>query len=241
MKKKIYLSIIIPAYNEESKIEKDVKEAFAFFKKNHLEGEVIVSTDGVTDNTNKIVRSLQKQFPNLTLLWHKNKIGKGAAIKRGVAIARGEIIMFADAGYCVPFKFINSGIEEIKRGADLAIASRLVKNSQIVVPQALYRRIGSKIFGIIVRRIITIPDNITDTQCGFKLYKRSIAKRLFSRLETPGFMFDIELILRATKYKFKIAQFPVDWQNDSDTKFNPFSGTIADTLEILKIKSLLKL
>ncbi len=239
--KKYYLSLIIPAYNEEKKIEKDIREAFNYFKQKKIYGEVIVSTDGVTDNTNKIVQNLKNEFPNLSLLYKKEKIGKGAAIKRGVKKASGKYIMFADAGYCVPYKFINVGIKKLEEGYDLALGNRGDNQSVIKVKQSLHRKIGSDAFGFLVKNILGVPLLIEDTQCGFKIYKHKIAKKLFSDLKTEGMMFDLEHILRAKKYNYKIAVFPVEWSNDPDSKFNPLVGTHKILLEIYKIKFKYKL
>ena len=230
------LSLIIPAYNEEKKIECDIKEAFSYLSKKKVIGEVIVSTDGITNKTNEIVKKLQKKYKNLHLIAHKNKIGKGMAIKKGVEKARGEYIMFADAGYCVPFSHINDGIKKLEEGNDCALASRAFRNSHIKKKQPLYRQIGSKVFGLIVRNILGVPKHIKDTQCGFKIYKNNIAKDLFSKLRTKAMMFDIEIILRAKKNKYKMASFAVEWKNDLDTKFNPISGSIVNFKDLYKMK-----
>jgi dolichyl-phosphate beta-glucosyltransferase len=230
------LSLIIPAYNEENKIERDIREATKFFKKARIKAEIIVSTDGVTDRTNIIVKTLQKEFKELKLLSEKNKIGKGAAIKKGVFIASGKYVMFADAGLCVPFKFTKDGIAKIEEGYDCAFATRASKKSSITKSQPLYRKVGSKVFGFIVRTIMGVPKNIQDTQCGFKIYKNHVAKKLFAELGTKSFMFDIELILRAKKENYKMSPFPVQWSNDAETKFNPISGTITNFNELYNMK-----
>lgn len=237
----LYLSVIIPAYNEEKKIEKDIREAFSYFKRKKILGEIIVSTDGVTDNTNKIVCKLKKEFPGLKLIVKKEKIGKGAAIKKGVIKASGKYIIFSDAGLCVPFKFISVGIKKIEEGYDLALGNRGDKLTIIKIKQPIYRMIGSKIFSIVIKNILGVPPYIKDTQCGFKIYKREIAKRLYRDLKTDGMMFDLELILRAKKYGLKIATFPVEWSNDPDTKLNPVSGGLKILEEIYNIKYKLKL
>lgn len=234
--KNYYLSLIIPAYNEEKKIEKDIQEAFRFFKNQNITGEVIVSTDGVTDNTNKIVKNLKRNFSDLSLLEKKEKIGKGAAIKRGVLKAQGKYIMFVDAGYCIPFKYIKSGIKKLEEGYDLALGNRGDKCTIIKIKQPTYRKIGSAIFGLLIKYILGVPHYIKDTQCGFKIYKNNVAKKLFNKLQTNGMMFDLEHLLRAKKYGYKIAVFPVEWSNDPDTKFNPITGTIKIFKEIYNIK-----
>lgn len=239
--KNYYLSIIIPAYNEEKKIEKDIREAFNYFKKEKILGEVIVSTDGVIDNTNKIVRKLKNEFSDLKLLSRKEKIGKGAAIKRGVLEARGRYIMFADVGLCVPFKFIDVGIGKLESGYDLALGSRTDKLAIIKRKQPFYRVLGSRIFSLLVEHVLGVPSHIKDTQCGFKIYKANVGKKLFKDLVTKTMMFDLEHILRAKKNNFKIATFPVEWSNDPDTKFNPLSGGIKIISEVYNIKFKLKL
>lgn len=235
------LSLIIPAYNEEKKIERDIRKAFDYFKKKKIHGEVIVSTDGVTDDTNKIVRNLKNEFSNLILLTKKEKIGKGAAIKRGVSKAKGKYIMFADAGYCIPFKFISDGINKIEGGYDLALGNRGDKSAIIKLRQPFYRMVGSVIFGFLVKYCLGVPSHIKDIQCGFKIYKADAAKRLFRDLKTPTMMFDLEHILRAKKNNFKIATFPIEWSNDPDTKFNPLSGSLQILKEIYHIKFKLRL
>lgn len=239
--KNYYLSLIIPAYNEEKKIEKDIRKAFDYFKQKKMTAEVIISTDGVTDNTNKIVSNLKQEFPNLSLVYKKERIGKGAAIKRGVGIAKGKLIMFADAGYCVPFKFINSGIKKIDEGYDVVLGNRGDKSTIIKIKQPLYRMVGSRVFGFLVKYALGVPTYIKDTQCGFKIYKKNIAKELFTKLKTLGMMFDLELILRAKKSGFKIGVFPVEWSNDPDTKFNPILGSLENMKAIYDIKFKYKL
>lgn len=241
LKPKFDLTLIIPAYNEELKIAGDITGAINYFKTNNLKAEVIVSTDGVTDNTNKIVKSLQKKYKNLKLIAKKPKIGKGASIKEGVSIARGEIIMFADAGLCVPYSDITKGLKLLRDSVDLAIGSRAMTKSNILLRQPLYRQLGSRIFSLIIHIVLGIPKSIKDTQCGFKLFQKDIAKTLFSNLSTKGFMFDIELILLAKKLNYKISSFPVTWTNDPDTKFDPFRGSFDNIKELVYIKLVRKL
>lgn len=235
------LSLIIPAYNEEKKIETDIRKAFTYFKQKKISGQVIVSTDGVTDNTNKIVKNLQKEFPDLILLSRKKKVGKGGALKIGIAKAKGKFIMFADAGYCVPYKFIKEGVKKIEQGYDLALGNREDKATIIKVSQPYYRLLGSKVFGFLVKRFLGVPSYIKDTQCGFKFYKHDVAKKLFKDLKTKDMMFDLEHILRAKKYNYKIAVFPIEWSNDIDTKFNPISGSLDIFKAIYNIKVVLRL
>lgn len=230
------LAIIIPAYNEEKKIATDISHALEFLKTNKIPGEVIVSTDGIKDKTNHIVRALMKKYKNLQLIAVKKKIGKGAAIKRGVLAAQSERILFADAGLCVPYSDALKGLKLLDQGYDCAIGSRAMKESRILKKQPLYRKVGSTIFGFIVRGILGIPHYIKDTQCGFKLYTYDTAEEIYGDLQSKGMMFDIEVLLRMKKAGKKMKCFPVAWKNDDDTKFNPVSGSIENFIEILKMK-----
>ena len=241
MSRQVKVSLIIPAYNEAKKITKDILEASRFFKSQKITSEIIVSADGCTDNTAKIVKDLQKNTPNLILLYNNHKNGKGGAIKRGIEIATGKYIIFADAGYCIPFRYILPGISKLEKGFDCALASRASRQSKITIKQPIYRQLGSKIFGLIVRNLVGIPKNIKDTQCGFKIFKKPVAKILFDQLITTGFMFDIEIILRAKKNHYKLSSFPVEWKNDNDTRFNPVFGSLDNFKDLLKIKLLYRL
>lgn len=230
------LAIIIPAYNEEKKIATDIQHAFAFLKENKIPGEVIVSTDGIKDRTNHIVKDLMKKYKNLQLISVKKKIGKGAAIKRGVLAAQSERILFADAGFCVPYDNALKGLKLLDDGYDCAIGSRALRESKILKKQPLYRKIGSTVFGFIVRGVLGIPHYIRDTQCGFKLYTYETAEEVYGELQSKGMMFDIEVILRLKKLGKKMKCFPVSWKNDDDTKFNPVTGSVENLVEILRMK-----
>lgn len=230
------VAIIIPAYNEEKKIAADIQQAMSFLKQHKIPGEVIVSTDGIKDKTNHIVRDLMKKYKNLQLITVRKKVGKGAAIKRGVQAAQSEIIMFADAGLCVPYEDAMKGLKILDEGYDCAIASRAMKESKILKKQPLYRKIGSTVFGFIVRGILGIPHHIKDTQCGFKLYTYDTAEEMYGQLQSKGMMFDIEILLRMKKARKKMKCFPVSWKNDDDTKFNPVSGSVENFVELIKMK-----
>lgn len=233
----IYLSIVITTYNEETKIGQDIEAVKEFVKTLKKSVELIITYDRCTDRTVKIIKEKQKKYSWIKLIKVPgNEFGKGIGLKTGVAAATGKYVMFADAGLCVPYKYVINGINKIKEGYDCALATRASKKSHITKKQPLYRQLGSRFFGIIVRNLLGIPKNIKDTQCGFKVYKREVAKKLFGGLKTNGFMFDSEIILRAKKTKYKMATFPVEWKSDDDTKFKPISGSITILKDLLQMK-----
>jgi len=235
MKDDLYLSIVIPVYNEEKKIQKDMEIILSYLKNKKYKYEIIIVNDGSIDDTIKSISEYKNKFNEVKIIsFHPNR-GKGFAVKTGILNAKGKYILFADAGSCVPYGYLEKGIELLNNGYDLAIGSRALKDSQISVHQPSYRQIGSKIFGFVVKYIMGIYE-IKDTQCGFKLFKQNVAKKIFCLNKIERFMFDVETILNAKKLGYKMKEFPVEWSNDPDTRFNPIKGSIRNFKELIMIK-----
>ena len=229
------LSIVIPAYNEEKKIYRDIEAVYAFFKENSINGELIIVDDGSKDNTFSAVSEFKNKYHSLKVLTYPKNHGKGYAIKTGMLEASGKNILFADAGLCVPYKCVKPGIELLDAGADIAIGSRRTNETKIVQKQPLYRRLGSAIFHFLIKTFKIIPEGIQDTQCGFKLFNKEIAHKIIKKLITEKVMWDIEMLRIAQKEKYKVSVFPVEWSNDPDTKFRPYIGSIENMIQILNI------
>ncbi len=229
------LSIVIPAYNEEKKIYRDIEAIYDYFRENFINGELIIVDDGSRDNTFNAASEFKNKYPTLKVLTYKQNRGKGYAVKTGILEASGKNILFADAGLCVPYKCVKLGIELLESGSDIAIGSRRTSETKIVQKQPLYRRLGSQIFHFLIKTFSVIPEGIQDTQCGFKLFKKEIAHKVFKRLFTEKFMWDIEMLRIAKKEKYKVGIFPVEWSNDPDTKFRPYIGSIENIIQILNI------
>ncbi len=231
----VFLSLVMPAYNEGSKIEADLAKVRGYFQTREYPYEIIVVDDGSADDTSdKVLRQQQVGGGRIRLVRYSRNRGKGFAVKTGVAEADGRYILFADAGSCVPYDEVERGLALLEQGCDIAIGSRGMRESVLVVKQPLYRRLGSRVFGVIVRHLLGLQD-IQDTQCGFKLFRREAAKELFGSQRTEGFMFDIEMLFAARRKGYRIVQFPVDWSNDPDSRFKPVSGSFRNLMELLRI------
>jgi glycosyltransferase involved in cell wall biosynthesis len=231
------LSIVIPAYNEALKLPADIVAAFAFLDSERLAGEVIVVDDGSPDDTASVARSFSARVPDLRVLSDTPNRGKGYAVRYGMTRARGRNVLFADAGLCVPYSIAKIGLAMLDmRMCDIAHGSRRMRGS-VKRAQPLYRQIGSRLFGVIVHGLMGIPLYIADTQCGFKAYRREVAHQLFGEAFTDGFMFDTEIIMRALAQHYSILEFPVVWENDADTRFNPATGSLRLLRELLAIKA----
>ena len=232
------LSIVIPAYNESKKIERDIKEASNFLASNHLYGEIIVVDDGSTDDTSEIAKKVNVPSDiTLRVSRYDNHRGKGYAVRKGIEQTTGQYVLFADSGCCVPYKDTLLGIELIKNDkCDIAHGSRKMSGCHIERPQNFYRRICSKIFHWFVLYDMKIPSEFTDTQCGFKIYKGDIARKLYNQCKTNGFVFDIEIIMLAQKEGYRIKEFPIDWTCDPDTRLSPSRSSWQILKDLLQIR-----
>lgn len=229
------LTIIIPAFNDALKFSADVEAADRFLQDESLDGEIVLVDDGSTDHTIECARALQARYSRFRFLTYPQNRGKGYALARGVESARGRIVMFADAGMCVPYDIARIALTMLSLDmCDIAIGSRRMRGS-VKKEQPLYRRIGARGHAMLVHAL-GVPGYISDTQCGFKFYRSAVAKRLFGELITDGFMFDVEIILRAVKDGCRILEFPVLWSNDPDTRFKPFPGSLLVLGDLARIR-----
>lgn len=230
------LSIVIPAYKESAKIRRDIQAASEFLTSQRLTGEILVVDDGSPDQTTEIVSALLPEFPVLKVLsYHPNR-GKGHALRYGITRSKGKNVMFADAGLCVPYDIASIGLTMLNlKICDVAHGSRRMRGS-VRRQQPLYRRAGSKVYGWVIHTLMGVPWYISDTQCGFKLYRGDVARRLYTEATTDGFMIDIEVILLALGNGFQLLEFPVLWSNDADTRYDPIWGTIRNFQELAAIR-----
>jgi len=232
------ISIVIPAYNEEKRIGKTLERVYEYFKKKKTEFEIIVVDDGSNDRTVEIVEKFSSDKKEIRILKHEKNMGKGKAVKTGILDAKGNLILFTDADLSTPIEEFEKLKKAIENGYDIAIGSRGLKDSKIVIPQPFYRRIIGRIFPLLVK-LIVIKD-FKDTQCGFKLFKKEVAKKIFSQLKTEGFAFDVEVLARGKKENFKIAEVGVLWYNSPESKVSILKSPFKMFLELNRIKKILK-
>ena len=216
------LSIVIPAFEERKKIARDVKAAAAFLEANDLTGEIIVVDDGSEDDTAEAARAVGvPSGVRYEVIRYEPHRGKGCAVRTGMNATTGAYIMFADCGLCVPYGNVLQGLEMLRNDeCDIAHGSRRLIESDILQDQPWHRRMFSRMFKATVRTMLGVPRQLSDTQCGFKIYKGDVGRALYGACTTDGFMFDIEVILRAVEQGMRIREFPVEWACDPDSRLS---------------------
>ena len=212
-------TIIIPAFNEGNKISTDVLAAAEFIAENFESGEIIVVDDGSADDTAKNAETRMPPAVQLNVISYEENRGKGYAVRRGMLESKGKQVMFADSGLCIPYDNALRGLKLLQDGlCDITHGSRKRKDSVIVKKHLKLRRLTSLLFIWFLRLWLKLPKNLTDTQCGFKIYNGDVARDIYAECTSNGFAFDIETILRATRKGYRIEEFPVEWTADRDTR-----------------------
>jgi dolichyl-phosphate beta-glucosyltransferase len=228
------ISVVLPCFNEGSRIYKNIEKIYDFLVSKNLSFEIIAVNDGSSDNTTEELERIKIKIPIQIINNVQNK-GKGDAVRRGVLASQNEIVMFLDADLGISIEELDKFLEEIDKGNDLVIASRFVPGLKIKTQVLWYRRIMEKIFRIL-RMIILDDYEIQDTQCGFKVFKNQTAKEIFSILKTKRFAFDSEVIFLATKKGYKIKELPITLQNPKKSSIKIIKDSFNMFGDLLKIR-----
>lgn len=226
------LSIVIPAHNEATRILPHLRLIRDSLSKQDRSYEVIVVDDGSQDDTIKVVRAFAKTEPHLRLIPLPTCMGKGGAVRQGMLAARGRLQLFTDADGATAITELHRLEQAIRIGADLAIGSRSLGAQQegFTVNTSWHRSMLGKCFNTIVG--LGGIQGIRDTQCGFKLFERSVARDLFSVSTINGYGFDLELLFVAQQRGYRIAEVPVNWTDQPGSKMRLFRDGIAIAREL---------
>lgn len=209
-------SVIIPAFNEARRLPPYLDEVVAYFDGRGEPYEVLVVDDGSTDDTAARVERLAHPHPRVRLLRLGRNAGKGAAVRRGMLAAAGRWRLFADADGATPIAELKRLEPALEAGADLAIGSRVLPDPSVSVVAQPNRVRAGRAFNWLVARLGLRA--VADSQCGFKVFTASAAERLFPRLRTDGFGFDVELLLLAQRLGYRIVEVPVNWTDQPGSK-----------------------
>ena len=226
-----FLSIIIPAHNEEIRLPRALGQAFAFLEKQDYTSEVIVVENGSSDRTLKIAREMADRFPRLIVL-HEDTSGKGRAVKRGVMAAKGEYRFIADADFSMPVEEINRFLPPACF-SDVAIASREVSGANRYNEPA-YRHLTGRIYNFLIRSLV-LP-GLQDTQCGFKCFKGSVADDVFRYQTLTGWSFDVELLYLARLHGYSLCEIGIPWYYTPGSKVNVLRDSWRMFFDLLTIR-----
>ena len=228
------ISVILPAYNEANRLPATLEAIFLYTASQPLSFEIIVVDDGSTDSTCEVVEDYAKDREDLRLLKLEKNCGKGAAVKRGMLAAKGELVIYNDADGSTPIEEIEKLIKAIKGGADIAIGSRAIQGEETKVDALWYRKVIGRVFNGLVNFLI-LPQ-IADTQCGFKMFRCEVVGELFSKMTTDGFSFDVEILYLARLKDYKIVEVPINWHDVPGSKVDIIWDSMRMLRDILKFR-----
>lgn len=229
------LSIVIPAYNEEHRIPPTLERLHAFLQRQPLRYEIVVVDDGSRDNTTGVVSLAMATIPNLRLVRQTPNRGKGAAVRRGMLEARGQIRVMCDADGSMPPEELPKLLAPIVScQAEISIGSRYVEGAKTDVRQPLYRVLWSRLCNRVIQK--SLVPGVRDTQCGFKAFTAEAARDLFRYGRIDGWAFDLEILALARRRGFQIAEVGVEWKDDGRSRVNPLKDMWKVIKEALTIR-----
>jgi len=229
------MSIVIPAYNEEKRIEGSLSETCAYMNDFGMEYEIIVVDDGSSDGTGRIVGRIAKDVRNVRLVRYEKNRGKGHALRTGVLVTKGDFVLVMDADLSTPMDELGKLMPYLAEGEfDVAIGSRALALSDIIRKQPWWRRGMGKMFNRIVK-VLVIGD-FSDTQCGFKLFRGGVARNLFGEAKIDRFAYDVEILARARKKGYGIREVPIRWINSPESKVDPVKDSLQMLADLVKIR-----
>jgi dolichyl-phosphate beta-glucosyltransferase len=228
-----YLSLILPAFNESATIVSTISKTISYFDRRHYSYQIIVAADGV-DGTRERVAEIARGNPAIEVIGHQQRLGKGRGVREAVALATGSVIGYADADYKVPIEELDK-IAPLLETFDLVTGSRALNRDLIERRQPLYRQLGGRGFGVFMRTVVGLR-GITDSQCGFKFFRRPVALEIFRRQRIDGYMFDVEVLALAMWLGYRIKEVPIRWRDDGDSRLQLLSGNLRNIVDIFRIR-----
>jgi dolichyl-phosphate beta-glucosyltransferase len=230
------LSIIIPAFNEEKRLGPHLGPVLDFLEQNYPNYELIIVDDGSQDATSKTVQTAINKEPRAKLIAYQPNKGKGYAVRQGVMAATGDSILIMDADLSTPLSEIPKIVKKLEN-ADIVIGSRYHLEANVSKSAPLIRRAASMIFDQIKYLIVGLR-KYKDTQCGFKIFRADIAKKLFKLARVDRFMWDVEILYLAQKFNYKITELPVTWADMPDSKVRFWAGVYQMFRDLWRIRQM---
>jgi glycosyltransferase involved in cell wall biosynthesis len=237
---KIYLSVVIPAFNEEYNLRTGVLESvYGYLSRQNYTWEILFVDDGSTDNTAKLAEEFARKHSNIFILKEPHR-GKAGTVIAGILKAKGEVILFTDADQATPIDQLKKVLPKFKEGFDIVIGSRHGREGAPIIRKVMA-------FGFSFLRLLILRLPFKDTQCGFKAFSSGAAKEIFRRLKTFSANsknlgasvtagFDLEVLYVARKLGYRVAEVPVDWHHKEGTKVDPIKDSIEGLRGLLLVR-----
>lgn len=233
------VTVVVPIFNEQARIADSLYKIKDYLSEQSYRADLLVIDDGSHDLSIEIVKVVDiygaemKDQSNGTLLENTRNVGKGYSIARGLLVAQGEYIVFTDADLSTPIEALQSVLRKFDDGYDIVIGSRNLEASEIT-NRPLSRKITSKAFNFIARMLGLTQ--VSDSQCGFKAYKREAARAIAGRQKIVGFGFDVEHLHIARKLGYRIAEVPVRWCHDENSKLSLLRDSTKMFVDLIRIR-----
>ncbi len=229
-----YLSLVIPLYNEESCLNKNLETIKAYLDTLKKDYEIILVNDGSTDNTASIIEEIVRDTQRVRFLNSLLNKGKGHAVKSGVLDATGKYIVSTDADLAVPVHFISRCLKRLERGIPMVIGSRHLPQSSLRVREHLVRQFLGGVFRRLAQ--LSLGLRVSDITCGLKGFEKEAALDIFSRSRIERWGYDAEIIFLAQKLGYAIGEIPVEWYHSFDSKVKVASASVRTLTEMLQIQ-----
>jgi dolichyl-phosphate beta-glucosyltransferase len=227
------LSIVIPAYNEEERMAKAVEALNAFLPGLEPAPEILIVDDGSTDRTTSVLSAAPARFAYRLISYRPNK-GKGYALRQGILKASGNYVLFLDVDMSTPLNELRKFREAIARGVPVIIGSRKTAGSLILKSQSPLRRRLGEGFSFL-SKVLLVP-GITDFTCGFKVFRRDAAQRIFKAQRIKRWGYDTEVLFLARRFGYAIEEVPVSWENDDRTKVHLIRDVVRSLGDLVRIR-----
>jgi len=232
------LSVVVPAYNESGRLPQTLSVIKPYLNSLGMSWELILVNDGSGDPTMELIRAEEALDPgHLRGIDIQPNGGKGRAVAAGVLASKGALVLISDADFSTPIDELAKLQAAIEGGSDLAIGSRAKRGSKVEISQPAHRVLMGKIFNLIVQ--LAVLPGFWDTQCGFKLWKGQVAREVFAEMKLDGNVaFDVEVLYRARRRGYRIAEIPVRWYDSIPSRISPLRHSAEALVDIARIRFL---